>query len=403
MKLITFLAKHSSKLTKAEALKKATELDKQVLKAAYSPYATYGVTFDHFDFDNLGEPNNEMFSLLAKLAGRLLTGNAARAAVQAYAKAHGDLIKLICNKDLRCGIRSTAINNIFPGLIPEFKVQLAVDAPIESATFPMLAQIKYDGVRIVILNSNGIVQFRTRNGLAVHLPKLTAFLEQQPQQDYMLDTEVTLLEDKANRTGISGYINSAIHGNTVPEHAFRFNVFDGMSYTQFTTAFCSIEYSLRKSFYTGVLKKWQSDQFIPAHTELVLTPAEANDYFDALTEQGWEGLILKPINHAYRFKRSKEWLKMKEIHEADLLCVDVIEGTGRYEGAIGALTCTGIVGNKLVTVNVGSGLTDADRVKPVETYLGKTIEVKYNSVIQGAASANSSLFLPRFSRVRFDK
>jgi len=127
------------------------------------------------------------------------------------------------------------------------------------------------------------------------------------------------------------------------------------------------------------------------------------ELYEEVIAQNYEGLILKRADHLYTFKRSKDWVKLKEIKTADLKCVGVQEGTGKYEGMIGALMCEGMVEGKFVTVNVGSGLSDVQRSLDDIQYIGETIEVKYNSVIRDSVTNQFSLFLPRYAIARFDK
>lgn len=94
---------------------------------------------------------------------------------------------------------------------------------------------------------------------------------------------------------------------------------------------------------------------------------------------------------------------MKATDTADLLCVGYNEGIGKYEGMIGSLICEGMIDGKLIIVNVGSGLNDNDRQRDPHKYIGKTIEVAYNKVIQDSKTYQYSLFLPRFLQVRSDK
>jgi DNA ligase-1 len=140
-----------------------------------------------------------------------------------------------------------------------------------------------------------------------------------------------------------------------------------------------------------------------AHTWVAATPARVNQIYADLIDQGLEGLILKSPKHLYTFKRSADWVKLKEIKTADLQCVDYVQGTGKYQGMIGALACEGLVEGQHVTVNVGSGLTDEDRQHHPSDFIARTIEVKYNSIIQDSITKEWSLFLPRFVMVRFDK
>jgi DNA ligase-1 len=117
---------------------------------------------------------------------------------------------------------------------------------------------------------------------------------------------------------------------------------------------------------------------------------------------GKEGTIVKNINHMWVPKRSNELCKLKAIETADLMVVDVIEGTGKYVGMVGALKCKTEDG--LLEVNVGSGFSDAERKEFFRFgMINSVIEVLYNEVIKSKGKDKASLFLPRFECVRFDK
>ena len=94
-------------------------------------------------------------------------------------------------------------------------------------------------------------------------------------------------------------------------------------------------------------------------------------------------------------------IKMKAELEADLLVEGVTNGTGKNDGLIGALSCTTKDGT--LKVNVGSGLTDEDRKKDPDEFIGKIVSVKYNEKIKDKNSPNWSLFLPIFQELRLDK
>ena len=100
-------------------------------------------------------------------------------------------------------------------------------------------------------------------------------------------------------------------------------------------------------------------------------------------------------------KRSKTQIKFKAELDADLLCVGVEEGTGKYAGKIGALKLESADG--IIKCKVGTGLSDADRNHPPETYLDKVIAIVYNARIVDISTGIESLFLPRFIEVREDK
>lgn len=405
MKLITTLANSRSKIDKQRILKVIERDEWKTFVFAYDPYAVYNLKFKDFDLKALGEPNKAMFDLLDDiLDGTVPRGATAKQRVETFAAEHGDLIKLVVNKDLRCGVNATLFNSVHRNSIDQFKVQLAKEVPVIDLSYPLLAQLKYDGVRIIAVNDCGDTGFFTRNGKEVVLPKLKEILDRGIHTNYVLDGELTLISGKQeDRVVVSGMVNSAMHGGSVIETNLRLNCFDFMKLSDWSAAKCDEQYRVRFSNMSIVLEDIESDHFIPAVTLTIATAEDANEYYQEVIEAGYEGLILKSETHKYSFKRSKDWVKVKETKEADLKCIGWQVGKGKYAGIIGALVCTGEVEGKSIEVNVAGLSIMAAAIDPDINYIGKTIEVKYNAVIQDAKTGGWSLFLPRFSCVRFDK
>lgn len=409
MKILQELNNAPGTYAKMEVLKHLNQAGQKVFEYAYNPDKVYGVRFTdaEINWGFIGDPTDNMFNALDALANRQVTGHDARHLVEDIAHAHGDLIKLICNKDLDCGVQATTINKVFPGLIPKFKVQLAKEVPIENLKYPLIGQLKYDGVRLVTIWAHEQIVFKTRNGKIIHLPRIKAELEKVcaklALKPCVLDGEVIIKQGlSVDRTKVSGMINSARSGNTINEDLLEFNIFDWLPYEDFQKQKCGLPYIERYNKLFAVVAQLP-DNYKPAINYDFRSPEEVQTVYSQLIEQGQEGLILKPHHHKYTFKRSKDWVKLKEVRTADLQCIDVEMGTGKYQGMIGALVCKGKVEGKSVVVKVGSGLTDLDRAMAHGDYLYKTIEIKYNSVIEDSTTGNWSLFLPRYIAVRFDK
>ena len=126
------------------------------------------------------------------------------------------------------------------------------------------------------------------------------------------------------------------------------------------------------------------------------------DFFAAQLKDGQEGAIIKNMNSVWVPKRSKDLCKLKEINTADMIVVDVFEGTGKYTGMLGGIVCE--TSDGLVQVRVGSGFSDTDRaMNKAEDWIGNIVEVLYNTKIKSKGKDKSSLFLPRYSLTRFDK
>ena len=57
----------------------------------------------------------------------------------------------------------------------------------------------------------------------------------------------------------------------------------------------------------------------------------------------------------------------------------------------------------IIKVKTGSGLSEADRKKDPNEYIGKIIELEYNEITEDKSTGQKSLFLPIFVDVRTDK
>jgi DNA ligase-1 len=125
--------------------------------------------------------------------------------------------------------------------------------------------------------------------------------------------------------------------------------------------------------------------------------------YKELVDEGGEGVIVKSPDHLYECKRSKSWIKIKEVNDCDLVIRGHYPGEGKREGYIGGLICEDASGR--VKVKVGSGFTEEDlktlSVHP-DSLIGKVAACQYNVVINDK-TGGWSLFLPRFIEVRADK
>lgn len=118
---------------------------------------------------------------------------------------------------------------------------------------------------------------------------------------------------------------------------------------------------------------------------------------------GMEGIMIN-LNSRYQYKRTGELLKYKKFNTIDLRVIGVTEGTGKYEGTLGALVCK----YKDNLVSVGSGFTDAQRDNiwaNLEKVVDTIIEVKYKDITSDQSTGLESLQFPVFLgfRSKIDK
>jgi DNA ligase-1 len=140
--------------------------------------------------------------------------------------------------------------------------------------------------------------------------------------------------------------------------------------------------------------------------EVDLDTAEGHDIMtrfaqDAVTE-GFEGIMIKDVDAPYECKRSSFWMKWKPTITVDLNIVGFEEGTGRNQHRLGAIICEGEDNDRLIRVNVGSGLSDSDRDDfwaARDDLVGRVVEVQADAVTQNQ-DGSYSLRFPRFVRFR---
>lgn len=103
---------------------------------------------------------------------------------------------------------------------------------------------------------------------------------------------------------------------------------------------------------------------------------------------GVEGYVLKQQHWA-------GWTRIKVVSTADCEVIGWIPGTGKHAGRMGALL---LAAGRTVVGKVGTGFTDRDRERPPSDWVGRVVEVAFQSV-----AAAGRLQHPRFLRLRPDK
>ena len=111
--------------------------------------------------------------------------------------------------------------------------------------------------------------------------------------------------------------------------------------------------------------------------------------------------MLRDPDGLYVNNRSANLLKYKKVKTMDLRVIDIVPGTGKYEDMIGSLTCRD--DENTILVNVGSGLSDEDRMMPDEYWKGNIVEVAYFDVCKSDKKDYKSLRFPRLKGLREDK
>ena len=434
LSIIHELKAEPSKNAKVDILNKHrnNEVLRRVFKLAYEPSIVFWIksipqVTEHDSETDLNTAMNQ----LGMLRRRVYTGNDAiyflELTLKLLSPDDAKVLSMIVEKDLDCGVQTKTINKVWKNLIPEYPVMLASsmnEKNMSRIRFPCYAQKKEDGMRINVHvdTVNGGVSYTTRKGKPVFCneqsldsqllsvgSQVAAALEHKPSM-IVLDGEMLAL-DKVNggllpRKTSNGICNKAIRDKISDEEReiLCVHLWDYIPGPLFDAATIEPKYAKgdKGYAYRNLLLDAVSEnheRVKVCDTYIIESIEQAYDLCDVMITKGFEGIILKNTDSIWEPKRSQHHVKMKAVLDADVTCVDVIPGTGKYEGMIGSLVCESGDG---VRFNVGTGLSDEQRALDNSIYVGNIIEVKYNELIRNDAG-DYSLFLPVFVEVRNDK
>ena len=402
------------------------------VKACYNPYVTFGVRQvpESSGLEHRSNNWQEFEDLILKLSNRELTGNAAIDAVKKLAwnfdsYEWNHFVAPVLRRDLRAGISDKTINKICKGTeyeIPVFGCQLATT----SENRPEMQGVKrlepkLDGVRVLmVVTPNNIgtaaVSSLSRNGKEFENFSL---IEKQISDNFknLVNTNKRTLKDgfvldgEVISSSFQELMKQARRKKDVDSDDSVFNIFDIIPINEFYHG--TYEESLSKRLkildkMRPVVDTMPNVEFLTSIKVNLDTAAGKNQlerYAKDMVEQGFEGIMIKDLGAPYECRRSTFWMKWKPTITVDLEVVDVQEGTGKNKGRLGALICAGYDQGVNISVNVGSGFTDAARHDywiNVDSVIGRTVEVLCDAVTQNKDGTHSLRF-PRFVRFRDDK
>ena len=380
---------------------------------ALDPMVTFGVKQVPIreGADGEGLPMKEFEELASQLQHRVLTGHDARDAIiqdmeTATNEQWNDWYRRILIKDLRCGTGAKLINKVVKGTVPLFECMLAHDGAKhpKKITGECMVEYKYDGVRVIAIVQNGSATLHSRNGkLLSNFPHIEEALSKPEFNGLVFDGEV-MSEDFQS---LMRQVHRKEGAQT--EDAYL-AVFDMLTLAEFKAGGTSKTAEVRR----GRLIELDHANLLPNSIRIVdaysvnFDTEEGKAEFDKLNKtalaEGYEGLMIKPIDQGYKCKRSHAWLKVKPFIEVTLSVVDVEEGTGKNAGMLGALVVEGNDDGKFFQLNVGSGLTD-DMRKDVwavkDSVIGQLVEIRADAATQSQDADDVwSLRFPRFKTFR---
>ena len=431
----------NSQKEKIEILKTMNEVQKRWFSLCYNSLITFGVKKipEYTSESNSLDIVSIMDILEKEFVTREITGNAAIERLRDILSnaEEPEVVERLIKRDARCSVNSTLLNKVFPNLIPEIPCMLAQpmnEKTLKNIKFPAFSQLKADGMRCIAFITSNNVRMFSRNGTEIICEPLKNTLMTIGQIEenlipdnvtLMLDGELICYKDNKllDRKTSNGICNKVLKGtaNENELNLIQMQLWDIVRVDSNT--FNPLEdksYEKRLEDLYSILNTNSCSKLEVIPTEVVNSMEEALEHFQKMLSQGLEGTILKNQDAKWSNTRSKDLVKLKEENTIDLLVVDIEEGSGDFEGGLGAIICE--TSDKKLRVRVGTGFSFEDRgfvndlsngkkvVKQIKSleevsknYLGKIVEVKYNQIIKSKGKDEMSLFLPRLVCVRNDK
>lgn len=402
---------------------------KEVLRFIYNPYIKTGisiaklkkglsiykgdepVTYDeaikYFTVNNTGSDANAAF------AARFV-----RYTKKTYGDLALDVAVGIVTQSMQIGVSAASLNKAYgDDFIPKTGCMLGTlyeNVGHSKVAWPCIVTEKLDGVRRVLIKENGTCRFFSRSGHEdtglVEIAEEALYLPDNFVYDGELLAAGTFKDSIAQRQATNSLAN--LKG---AKTGLIFNIFDMVPLKDFYAGQCNIPAIERKIRLAATLKddsfslideQWVQRQLafgidqnlkriVPVPIlGMVNSLEEAEAIVEDIWSRGGEGVMLNTKNGPYEIKRSKHLLKVKHTEEHVLTIVDILEGTNKYEGSMGAI----VVDYKGSRVGVGSGFTDGQRNaiwRHPEDYIGRKAEIETfgeSTNAQGMISLNCPIF-----------
>lgn len=390
-----------------------------ILSICFDPFVTTKLHKLNYNEVSNATENSNLFSHFVELCEELKKAPAINDNLRTKAERlvestgyHTELNKVLAKvltKRMNIGVGAKLINKaVGKELIPDPSLMLAEDdhKAIDKWN-SIVCEEKYDGVRVICAIENRKAKFYTRAFNELDTKYLSKIADQllhlsRDLGNIFFDGELT---DK-DRKSVSGKVNQILKGS--PKESIGddllFNAFDIDGMDSIRKGKGTSPYTIRRGTLERVFEAGgETPNVVMARKWEAKTKEELMPIYEEIVANGGEGVIMKDPSHVYECKRSKSWIKFKEVEDCDLEVTGWYPGEGKREGFIGGFNCKDASGE--YNVKVGSGFTEADLIslsKDPNSLIGRIVTLQYNVPIEDK-NGNKSLFLPRFIEVRSDK
>jgi DNA ligase-1 len=402
--------KHGQHALKHAALSGLEGPELKLAMEALNPYRVFNIKkFDKPKVFANDDPDYSLFlKLLDQLVTRELSGNAAKAAVTAilgsYTERTATVLQRVLLKDLKCGAGVSVFKKLYPlhadDFFPEFELMLAakIDEKPEvvrktdvlltpgilekkyKLRFPMIAEAKYDGKRLLAYVNGGRVEYLTRSGNKAEwcdglFDAELIRIEQLLGYPFVLDGEV-LGRSFQETASASGSDADALEAR---RHC-KFFAFDWMSLSVWQNRSATSPQHRRSAEVLGFITTLGLTKITKSKSKTVYSIADLKAFYAEVLKDGvnadgtinglGEGLIIKNHDGLYEWDRSKNWFKWKPVLDLDLEIVGFYEGDAgkKNEGKLGGMIMRGRDENDrpIFTHCGGFKVTDPDTKKFID-------------------------------------
>lgn len=417
LEIINQIKATSSRNEKEAILKqhKNNQTLRKVLDAALNPYIVFGIgekKLKKFINKVSGKENkfNNLFEVIEYLKVHNTGTDHDVKMVAEFLNVQDDeelkeFYKEVINKTLKIGGTAKSINKAFgEKFIPEFNVMLAKkfedeEHKVKGEEFVITE--KLDGMRTIMIVENGNVTFFSRQGQPITgLVEIAQDAKLLPDNVYDGELLIHNADDYKDRDVLQETLKIARKDGE--KRGLILHLFDMIPIEEFKAGESKATYRKRKEELSFIVEKLNSPyiKVVPnlyVGKDLDVIPK----LLEEMNRKGKEGLMLNVSDGKYQCKRTDVLLKIKTMNIMDCRIIGFEEGTGKYEGVLGALLLD-YKGHKL---RCGSGFTDEDRKEiwdNKEKYLGKIAEIQYFRESRNQDGGLSVSF-PVFICIRHDK
>lgn len=249
--------------------------------------------------------------------------------------------------------------------------------PWNAILYPVIASIKYDGRNTIVHKKGNSITYETSGGKEFKLVNNYPF-DQLPDGHFFAEMLGEGIEGKLGDRIYSG-IQTSCMSNTAKglpnNHRPNWKIFSYLNEADYTKGKSTDRYKAILSRINNWDNSLEGD-FCPRFTRCE-NEQELKLYYSQVIKEGWEGLMVATMTQGWdnSTSRLKTLCKLKGRYTMKGICINTIDGEGKYTNMIGSLV---VQLSDSISVSIGSGLSDHER--NTGDFVGKVIEFEYEQL-----------------------